>query len=68
MKILKLNSLANASLGTREMGKIVGGKHCCCACAGSSGIIANNNANAAGGLKSPECQEAFESAEEESED
>jgi natural product precursor len=56
MKTLKLNSLANDSLGMREMNKIIGGlAECCCACAGSSGTSDNNNANDKRGLQSPQC-------------
>jgi natural product precursor len=60
MKTLKLNALANQTLDAKEMNHIVGGEQprCCCACAGSSGVCNNNNANAKGGLSSPECLQA----------
>jgi natural product precursor len=57
MKSLKLNALAAQTLNAKEMSHIAGGEKrcCCCACAGTSGISANNNANAKNCLESREC-------------
>ena len=62
MKNLKLNVLANQNLSGKEMNSLKGGGEpgkCCCGCMyadqGGSSFNANDSANNAEGLRSPNC-------------
>ena len=60
MKNLKLNVLANQNLSGKEMNSLKGGASCCCGCIyknepGGSSTSANDSANEARGLSSPNC-------------